>query len=90
MERAVYFKNQQIPLLKKEFDIIEVLSLNAGQIFDKERLYEAAWGIDGLGNNSVVAEHIRKIRAKFEAVGAKPYIQTVWGGAINGKDKTKA
>ncbi len=79
MERAVYFKNQQIPLLKKEFDIIEVLSLNAGQIFDKERLYEAAWGIDGLGNNSVVAEHIRKIRAKFEAVGAKPYIQTVWG-----------
>lgn len=79
MERAVYFKNQQIPLLKKEFDIIEVLSLSAGQIFDKERLYEAAWGIDGLGNNSVVAEHIRKIRAKFEAVGAKPYIQTVWG-----------
>lgn len=79
MERVVYFKNQQIPLLKKEFDIIEVLSLNAGQIFDKERLYEAAWGMDGLGNNSVVAEHIRKIRAKFEAIGAKQYIQTVWG-----------
>lgn len=79
MERVVYFKNQQITLLKKEFDIIEVLSLNPGQVFDKERLYEAAWGMDGLGNNSVVAEHIRKIRAKFEAVGAKQYIQTVWG-----------
>lgn len=49
------------------------------RLFDKERLYEAAWGLDGLGNNSVVAEHIRKIRAKFAAVGAKQYIETVWG-----------
>lgn len=78
-ERAVYFNNCQIPLLKKEFDIIEVLSKNPGQVFDKERLYEAAWGLDGLGSNSVVAEHIRKIRAKFEAAGARQYIQTIWG-----------
>ena len=78
-ERAVYFNGEEIPLLKKEFDIIEVLSQNPGQVFDKERLYEAAWGIDGLGNNSVVAEHIRKIRAKFAAAHAKQYIETVWG-----------
>lgn len=79
LERAAYWDGQEIPLLKKEFDILEVLSQNPGQIFDKERLYEAAWGVDGLGNNSVVAEHIRKIRAKFAAVGAKQYIETVWG-----------
>lgn len=78
-QRTVYFKNEEILLLKKEFDIIEVLSQNPGQVFDKERLYEMAWGIDGLGNNSVVAEHIRKIRAKFAAVGARQYIETVWG-----------
>lgn len=84
LERAAYWDGQEIPLLKKEFDILEVLSQNPGQIFDKERLYEAAWGLDGLGNNSVVAEHIRKIRAKFAAVGAKQYIETVWGSVING------
>ncbi|HIY18026.1 MAG TPA: response regulator transcription factor [Candidatus Blautia avistercoris] len=78
-ERAAYWNGQEIPLLKKEFDIIEVLSQNPGQVFDKERLYEAAWGLDGMGNNSVVAEHIRKIRAKFAAIGAKQYIETVWG-----------
>lgn len=78
-QRTVYFKNEEIPLLKKEFDIIEVLSQNPGQVFDKERLYEAAWGLDGLGNNTVVAEHIRKIRAKFAAAGVKQYIETVWG-----------
>lgn len=78
-ERVVYYKEKPIPLLKKGYDIIEVLSQNVGQVFDKERLYEAAWGLDGLGNNSVVAEHIRKIRAKFSASGAKQYIETVWG-----------
>ncbi|MDY2885812.1 MAG: response regulator transcription factor [Bariatricus sp.] len=79
LERAVYWNEQEIPLLKKEFDILEVLSQNPGQVFDKERLYEAAWGLDGLGNNTVVAEHIRKIRAKFAEAGAKQYIETVWG-----------
>lgn len=78
-QRSVYFKNKEIPLLKKEFDIIEVLSQNPGQVFDKEHLYEAAWGLDGLGSNTVVAEHIRKIRAKFAAAGVKQYIETVWG-----------
>ena len=79
LERTVYWDGKEILLLKKEFDILEVLSQNPGQVFDKERLYEAAWGLDGSGNNSVVAEHIRKIRAKFAAVGARQYIETVWG-----------
>ena len=78
-QRTVYFKNVEIPLLKKEFDIIEVLSKNPGQVFEKEHLYEAAWGLDGLGSYTVVAEHIRKIRAKFAAAGVKQYIETVWG-----------
>lgn len=78
-DRSIYFKGKEIFLLKKEFDIIEVLSQNAGQIFDKERLYLSAWGSDGVRNNSVVSEHIRKIRAKFLEVGANQYIETVWG-----------
>lgn len=78
-QRAVFFQGNEIPLTKKEFDIIEVLSQNPGQVFDKERLYEAAWGLDGLGNNSVIAEHISQIRAKLAAVGARQYIETVWG-----------
>ena len=78
-QRVVFFKNKEIPFTKKEFDIIEILSQNPGQVFDKERLYEAAWGIDGLGNNSVVAEHVSQIRAKLASVGARQYIETVWG-----------
>lgn len=33
LERAVYWDGNEIPLLKKEFDILEVLSQNPGQVF---------------------------------------------------------
>lgn len=78
-ERAMYHEGNALPLAKKEFDIIELLSQNAGQVFDKERIYELVWGWDAEGDSSVVAEHIRRIRAKFAAAGVQPYITTVWG-----------
>ncbi|MCL1830541.1 MAG: response regulator transcription factor [Oscillospiraceae bacterium] len=78
-EHSIYFNNQSIPFAKKEFDIIELLSSNVGQVFDRERIYERIWGFDSEGDSSVVAEHIRRIRAKLSAAGAKPYIDTIWG-----------
>lgn len=78
-ERCVYWSNEAIPFVKKEFDIIELLSQNAGQVFDKERIYERIWGYDSEGDSSVIFEHIRRIRVKLSAAGCKPYIETVWG-----------
>lgn len=77
--RAVTVHNEPIILSKREFDILEFLSLNAGQVFDRERIYEAVWGIDGDGNSDTVMEHIRKIRAKLAAHTSHSYIETVWG-----------
>ncbi len=70
---------QEVSLSRKEFDIVELLSLNAGQIFDRERIYERVWGIDGDGNSDTVMEHIRKIRAKMARYTMHSYIDTVWG-----------
>lgn len=77
--KSVYFKDNQIPFSKTEFDIIELLSTNAGMVFDKERIYDRLWGYDSDGYSEIVVEHIRKIRAKFAAAGCKSYIATVWG-----------
>lgn len=82
--KAVYFKLMQIPFSKMEFDIIELLSTNIGIVFEKERIYERLWGYDSDGYSMTVVEHIRKIRAKFLAVGCKSYIETIWGVDING------
>lgn len=78
-ERTVSYNNEPISFVKKEFDIIEFLSMNSGQVFDKERIYECLWGFDSKGDSSVVAEHIRRIRAKFAMINELNYIETVWG-----------
>lgn len=78
-QRAVLFRGEPVPFAKKEFDIVEFLSQNSGQVFDRERIYERVWGYEGEGDSAVVAEHVRRIRAKLAACGAQPYIETVWG-----------
>lgn len=77
--RCVYYSEQLIPFSKKEFDIIEFLSLNAGQVFDRERIYERLWGYDAEGSSDILKEHIRRIRLKLAQVTDKNYIETVWG-----------
>lgn len=78
-DKAVYIKEKNIDLVKKEFEIVELLSQNAGQVFDKEKIYEDIWGFDSEGDSSVVAEHIRRIRNKISNYTDKSYIETVWG-----------
>ncbi len=77
--RTATIHHQNIPLSRREFEIVELLSLNAGQVFDRERIYELVWGLDGGGNSDTIMEHIRKIRAKFAAHTTHSYIETVWG-----------
>lgn len=78
-ERCLFFADKRIGLAKKEFEIVELLSQNAGQVFDKERIYERIWGYDSEGDSSVVTEHIRRIRAKIAEYTERAYIETVWG-----------
>lgn len=77
--RTVTAAGKPVSLSKREFDIVALLSLNAGQVFDRERIYEAVWGIDGEGNSDTVMEHIRKIRSKLAVCTLHSYIDTVWG-----------
>lgn len=77
--RTVHINGEAVSLSKREFDIVELLSLNAGQVFDRERIYEVIWGLDGAGSSDTVMEHIRKIRAKLSCASLHNYIETVWG-----------
>lgn len=77
--RTVHFKGTEIEFSKREFDILELLLTHARQVFDRERIYEAVWGLDASGDSGVVKEHIRKIRQKLQNVAGEDYIETVWG-----------
>ncbi|MGO1041799.1 response regulator transcription factor [Clostridioides difficile] len=78
-KRSIYIDNNQVSLSKKEFDIVELLSMNPGQVFDRERIYDRIWGYDNNGNSDVIMEHIRKIRIKLSKYTLENYIETVWG-----------
>lgn len=77
--RTVQVGDIYLELTKMEYDIIEFLSMNPGQVFDRERIYERVCGYDAEGDSRVVTEIIRRIRKKFQALTETEYIETVWG-----------
>lgn len=77
--KTVSVREEALDLANKEYRIIELLSMNTGQVFDKERIYEKIWGYDAEGDSSVVAEHIRRIRAKLGRYDEDRHLATVWG-----------
>lgn len=77
--RQMFFDRSEIMLTKSEFDIAELLSRHAGQVFDREMIYEKLWGFDRDGDNKIVTELIRRIRNKIKKYTDEEYIETVWG-----------
>ncbi|MBY2476549.1 response regulator transcription factor [Clostridioides difficile] len=78
-KKSISIDNNLVSLSKKEFDIVELLSMNPGQVFDRERIYDRIWGYNSNGNSDVIMEHIRKIRIKLSKYTLENYIETVWG-----------
>ena len=78
-QHRIFYRDMEIDVSKREFEIIEFLITNAGQVFDRERIYEAVWGLDGEGSSDTIMEHVRKIRAKLASCTLHNYIDTVWG-----------
>lgn len=78
-KRTVFYQNVEIPLSRKEFDLVEFLSRNEGIVFGRERIYETIWGYDAEGDSIVVKEHIRRLRKRLLEATKRDYIETVWG-----------
>lgn len=77
--KKVQIGENDLELTKLEYGIIEFLSMNPGQVFDRERIYEKVCGYDAEGDRRVVTEMIRRIRKKLEEYTQTEYIETVWG-----------
>ena len=76
--KEVCYENQKVPFTKSEYEICEFLAMNHGQVFSKERIYEAVFGFDGESDSSAITEHVKNIRSKLPVCNRKA-IDTVWG-----------
>lgn len=77
--KTVQVSGKDVELTKLEYGIIEFLSMNPGNVYDKERIYEKVCGYDGDGDSRVITELIRRIRKKLQQHTDTEYIETVWG-----------
>ncbi len=79
-QAAVTIDGQNIPLTKKELEILWTLLATPGKIFSRDNLLSTLWGYDYLGDNRTVDNHIKRLRAKLDKFPHPGWqIKTIWG-----------
>ena len=79
--RTVTVADSEIPMTRKEFDLLAFLAAEPGKVFSRDDLLERVWGSNGRWQGrSTVTEHIRRVRLKIEADPENPHwITTIRG-----------
>lgn len=78
--RRVYVAGREINLTAKEFELLELLVVNANKVYSRENLLKLVWGNDYPGDVRTVDVHIRRLREKIESTPSEPkYVHTKWG-----------
>ena len=68
---------EEVPLTPKEFELIEILAENRGNVLSREELLRKIWGYNFDGETRTVDVHIRKLRQKLGDYA--DFIETVKG-----------
>jgi DNA-binding response OmpR family regulator len=77
---TVTVDGQDVPLTKKELEILWTLAAHKNKVFSRDNLLESLWGYDYFGDSRTVDSHIKRLRAKLEAFHPEGWeIKTIWG-----------
>ncbi|MCI1944602.1 response regulator transcription factor [Clostridium luticellarii] len=74
----VVYKNEEIKMPPKEFELLYYLANNKNRVFTREQLLCEVWGYDYPGDSRTVDVHIKRLREKLQG-GPNWQIETVWG-----------
>lgn len=78
--RSVTINGNEVNLTTKEFDLLELLLVNTGKVYSREKLLNVVWGYEYPGDVRTVDVHVRRLREKIEPTPGEPrYVQTKWG-----------
>jgi two-component system response regulator VicR len=76
----VMCRGQVLEVTRKEYDLLEALMAQAGQVIKRNDLIDKVWQTEWMGDTRTLDVHIRWLREKIEKDPGKPrYIQTVRG-----------
>jgi two-component system response regulator MprA len=77
--RTVRRGNRSVDLTKTEFDLLELLMLNARIVLSRDTIYERIWGIDFETTSNSLDVYVGYLRRKTEAEGEDRLIHTIRG-----------
>lgn len=70
----VTLNGEPVSLPLKEFELLELLMLNAGRVLTRGQIIDRVWGSDYFGDTKTLDVHIKRLRSKIEKVPAEPEI----------------
>jgi two-component system response regulator MprA len=70
---------RELELTKTEFDLLELLMLNAGIVLSRDTIYDRIWGFDFETSSRSLDVYIGYLRRKTEATGEPRLVHTVRG-----------
>ena len=77
--RRVLFREEEITLTKKEFELLAYLLTNADHVLTREQILEHVWGYDYFGDTNVIDVYVRFLRQKLDEHYGVHYLHTVRG-----------
>lgn len=77
---AVQINGEEVPLTKKEIELLWTLAKNSTKVFSRDNLLDSIWGYDYFGDSRNVDSHIKRLRAKLDKYEHPLWeIKTIWG-----------
>lgn len=77
---TVSLNGKPLALTKKEIELLWTFAKNKNKVFTRENLLDSIWGYEYCGDSRTVDSHIKRLRAKLDALPHPEWdIKTIWG-----------
>jgi len=87
-EYAVAIDGHELPLTKKEVELLFTFAKNKNKVFTRENLLDSIWGYEYAGDSRTVDSHIKRLRAKLDKYAHPTWdITTIWGVGYRFEEK---
>ena len=80
-KRTVSVEGEELPLNRKEFDMLYYFVINPDRLIHKTTLAESVWGdnIDQVDSLDFIYSQVKNLRRKLKQAGAIPIVKAVYG-----------
>ena len=78
-EASLLVKDKKVDLTKNEFQILQILMQNAGNVVSRDAIMKKLWDDEAFIDDNTLTVNVTRLRKKLEEAGEKEYIKTKKG-----------